>query len=159
EKKYGGIITYKDLKKYKAVWRKPIVETFRGNKLYMMPPPSSGGIVMSQILTMLKPYNLKKLGYNTAKYVSIVTEAMRRSYADRNYFLRDPDYSDIPVNKLLSKSYLKHRMASFQWKHATPSDSVGHGKLANFSESMNTTNFCVVDEHGNAVAVNYSING
>src|SRR5699024_7526665 len=108
---------------------------------------------------MLKPYNLKKLGYNTAKYVSLVTEVMRRAFADRNYFLGDPGFTKLPLDKLLSKSYLRQRMKSFEWEHATPSDSVGHGKIDSFTESTNTTNYSIVDKAGNAVAVNYTLNG
>src|SRR5699024_3761981 len=93
--KYDGLITHKDLKQYQAKWREPLTVNFKGYKLFIMPPPSSGGIVVDQILTMLQPFDLKELGYNTAKYVHLVSEAMRRSFADRAYFLGDPDFVDI----------------------------------------------------------------
>src|SRR5699024_5906939 len=130
-----------------------------GYTLHVMPPPSSGGIVIAQMLNMLKPYDLKELGYNTAKYVHVITEVMRRSFADRAYFLGDPDYVEIPVETLLSKSYVQERMESCEWKHATPSEELSHGKIPKFKESMQTTNYSVIDKWGNAVAVTTTLNG
>ncbi len=157
--KYGGLITHKDLKNYQAVWREPLTTTFRDYKLYIMPPPSSGGIAVAQMLTMLEPYDLGKLGYNTAKYVHLVTEVMRRAFADRAYFLGDPDFIDIPREELLSESYNRQRMESFEWEQATSSESLSHGKIPEFTESINTTHFSVVDKWGNAVATTTTLNG
>lgn len=157
--KYGGLITHKDLKQYEAKWRDPITVTFNGYTLYMMPPPSTGGLAIAQILTMLKPYNLKKLGYNTAKYVHLVAEAMRRAFADRAYFLGDPDYVDIPMKELLSKEYNRNRMESFKWHEASSSEVIGHGKIPEFTESINTTHLSVVDPEGNAVSLTTTLNG
>lgn len=157
--KLGGLITHKDLKSYEAVWREPLISSFNGYKLYLMPPPSSGGIVITQILEMLKPYDLRDLGYNTAKYVHLVTEAMRRAFADRAYFLGDPDFVDIPIEKLISEPYNLKRMESFDWNKATPSETLSHGKIPAFKESMQTTNYSVVDKWGNAVAVTTTLNG
>jgi gamma-glutamyltranspeptidase/glutathione hydrolase len=160
EKKVGGIIDQQDLKNYEAEWVKPVEVTFHGYHLHIMPAPSSGGEVVSQMLKMLKPYDLNKLGFHSAKYIQLLTEVMRRAYADRNYFLADPDFVEIPRKTLLSKSYLKKRMKNFSWKHATPSKKVSHGKIngyPKFSQS-HTTNYCAVDKAGNAVDVTYTLN-
>lgn len=156
---YNGLITLQDLKEYEAIWRKPIKKEFKGYTLYMMPPPSSGGVVIGQMLTMLEPYNLVEMGYNTARYVHLVSEVMRRAYADRNYFLGDPDYIAQPIDTLLSKAYLRKRMENFQWDKASSSEVVKHGKIPGFSESINTTHFSVVDKWGNAAAITTTING
>lgn len=158
-KKQDGLITYKDLQQYESKWRDPVNTEFHGYELHVMPPPSSGSVAIHQILTMLDPYDLKKLGFNSAKYVHLVTEAMRRAFADRAYFLGDPDFVDIPMQKMMSDSYNEHRMESFSWDHATPSDQIDHGKIPSFSESTETTHFSIVDEDGNAVAVTTTLNG
>jgi gamma-glutamyltranspeptidase/glutathione hydrolase len=160
EKKVGGIIDEKDLKNYKAMWAKPIETTFHGYRLHIMPAPSSGGIVISQMLDMLKPYNLKKLGFHSAKYIQLLTEVMRRAYADRNYFLADPNFIKIPRSTLLSETYTRDRMKNFSWKHATPSKKVSHGEIHGFPrfKQSHTTNYCVVDKNGNAVDVTYTLN-
>lgn len=157
--KLDGLITHKDLKQYEAVWRDPITVEFHGYTLHMMPPPSSGGIAIAEMLKMLKPYDLKELGYNTAKYVHLITEVMRRAFADRAYFLGDPDFVDIPKETLMSKKYNRERMESFDWNEATPSESLSHGTIPEFTESLQTTNYSVVDKWGNAVAVTTTLNG
>lgn len=157
--KYNGLITHEDLKNYKAIWRKPITTKFNGHTLYMMPPPSSGGIVIAQMLKMLLPYDLKAMGYNTAKYVHLVTEVMRRAYADRNYFLGDPDFISVPLDTLLSSTYIHNRMQSFQPQKASSSEDLKHGEIPGFKESINTTHFSVVDKWGNAVAITTTVNG
>lgn len=158
-KKQGGLISYEDLNEYESVWRDPVTATFRNYNLYIMPPPSSGSIAIHQILDMLRPYNLKKAGFNSAKYVHLVTETMRRAFADRAYFLGDPDFVDIPREKLLSKSYNNQRMESFNWNKASSSDKIGHGEIPSFKESTETTHFSIVDEDGNAVSVTTTLNG
>ncbi|HEX6981675.1 MAG TPA: gamma-glutamyltransferase [Balneolaceae bacterium] len=155
----GGIISYEDLEEYRSVWREPVEATFRGYTLYIMPPPSSGSIAIHQILDMLKPYNLKELGFNSAKYVHLVTEAMRRAFADRAYFMGDPDFVEIPRQKLLNDEYSKERMESFNWNHATDSDEFAHGEIPSFTESTETTHFSIVDKDGNAVSVTTTLNG
>jgi gamma-glutamyltranspeptidase/glutathione hydrolase len=155
----GGIITYEDLEEYHSIWREPVEATFRGYKLYIMPPPSSGSIAIHQILDMLKPYDLKELGFNSAKYVHLVTEAMRRAFADRAYFMGDPDFVEIPRQKLLNDEYSEERMESFSWHHATDSDEFAHGEIPSFSESTETTHFSIIDEDGNAVSVTTTLNG
>ncbi|MFM7629184.1 MAG: gamma-glutamyltransferase [Algoriphagus sp.] len=157
-KKMGGIITKKDLAQYRAVWRDPIVFNYKDLRIISMAPPSSGGITLAQILKMLEPYPLQDLGHHTPEYIQVVVEAERRAYADRNYYLGDPDFVKIPVNQLLDSSYLKSRMSNFSFERATPSTEVGKGEIL-FSESMETTHYSIVDAEGNAVSVTTTLNG
>ncbi|MBS7788039.1 gamma-glutamyltransferase [Flavobacterium sp. CYK-55] len=154
----GGIISLEDLKNYTPVWRKPHVFKFKKWRIISMSPPSSGGITLHQIMQMISPYNLKKYGHNQTRYVQLITEAERRAYADRNYFLGDPDFVKIPTSQLVDKSYLKQRMKSFSFEKATPSVQVSHGTI-DFSESDETTHYSIVDALGNAVAVTTTLNG
>ncbi len=155
----GGLISYKDLDKYESKWRQPITASYAGYDLHIMPPPSSGSIAIHQILDMLRPYDLQELGFNSADYIHLLTEAMRRAFADRAYFLGDPDYVDIPKKTLMSKSYNNKRMQSFRQDSTTSSDSIDHGDLSNFNESTETTHFSIVDKDGNAVSVTTTLNG
>jgi gamma-glutamyltranspeptidase/glutathione hydrolase len=155
----GGLISYEDLQEYESVWRDPVTASFQGYDLHIMPPPSSGSIAIHQMLEMLGPYDLKNLGFNSARYVHLVTETMRRAFADRAYFLGDPDFVDIPRQKLMSNKYNKNRMQSFSWKQATSSDELDHGDIPSFEESTETTHFSIVDKDGNAVSVTTTING
>ncbi|TYP92686.1 gamma-glutamyltranspeptidase / glutathione hydrolase [Fodinibius salinus] len=157
--KHGGLISYEDLEKYNSVWRDPITASYAGYSLNIMPPPSSGSIAIHQILDMLRPYDLKKLEFNSADYVHLVTETMRRAFADRAYFLGDPDFIDIPQKKLMSKNYNKKRMQNFQPTSATSSNEIGHGDIPSFKESTETTHFSIVDKNGNAVSVTTTLNG
>ena len=158
-KKHGGLISYKDLYNYDSVWRDPIQASFRGYDLYIMPPPSSGSLAIAQMLNMLKPYNLKEMGHNSSDYIHLVTEVMRRAFADRAYYLGDPDFVNIPRQKLIRSSYIRERMNNFTWNEATSSQEIGHGEVMGFSESSQTTHFSVVDQDGNAVAVTTTLNG
>ena len=157
--KQNGLISHKDLQNYKSVWREPVQADYKGYKLHIMPPPSSGSIATSQILDMLRPYDLQSYGFNSAKYVHLVTETMRRAFADRAHFLGDPDFVDIPRRQLLSDSYNSKRMESFDWSWASDSDSIGHGDIPFQYEPTETTHFSIVDEQGNAVAVTTTLNG
>jgi gamma-glutamyltranspeptidase/glutathione hydrolase len=123
-----------------------------------MAPPSSGGITLQQILRMVEPFSLSKFGHNSESYIQVITEAERRAYADRNYFIGDPDFVKIPQNELLEESYLKQRMSDFDWKKATMSSAVSHGKIS-ISESNETTHYSIVDTQGNAVSVTTTLNG
>lgn len=153
----GGIMTVEDLAKYEAVWRNPISITYHDFKLISMAPPSSGGITLGQILKMIEPYPLYKIQHNSEKYIQLLVEAERRAFADRNYFLGDPDFVKIPIQELLDKDYLKKRMSTFSFEEATPSDSIAHGDIQ-FSESMETTHYSIVDSFGNAVSATTTIN-
>lgn len=157
-KEQGGIISHEDLQNYKSVWRNPIETSFNSYDLYIMPPPSSGSIAIAQILDMLQPYDLQEMGFNSAKYVHLITETMRRAFADRAHFLGDPDFVDIPQGKLINPTYNKQRMESFSWEKASSSDGIDHGDIP-FQESTETTHFSVLDEDGNAVAVTTTLNG
>ncbi|MCB0443190.1 MAG: gamma-glutamyltransferase [Flavobacterium sp.] len=153
----GGIMTVEDLAKYEAVWRNPISITYHDFKLISMAPPSSGGITLGQILKMIEPYPLYKIQHNSEKYIQLLVEAERRAFADRNHFLGDPDFVKIPIQELLDKDYLKKRMSTFSFEEATPSDSIAHGDIQ-FSESMETTHYSIVDSFGNAVSATTTIN-
>jgi gamma-glutamyltranspeptidase / glutathione hydrolase len=155
---HGGIITQSDLANYKPVWRKPVEFEYKNLKITTMAPPSSGGITLQQIMTMIAPYNLSKFGHNTEKSIQVIVEAERRAYADRNYFLGDPAFVKIPMTQLLSKDYLKKRMNDFSFEKATTSQSIAHGEIQ-FSESNETTHYSIVDPQGNAVAVTTTLNG
>jgi gamma-glutamyltranspeptidase/glutathione hydrolase len=156
--KNGGIITMDDLATYEAKWRIPVVFTFKDLKIISMSPPSSGGITLQQIMKMIEPFPISTYGHNSEKTIQLLVEAERRAYADRNYFLGDPDFVKIPKSELLDKNYLKQRMRTFNWKKATPSAEVSHGSIS-FSESDETTHYSIVDTEGNAVAVTTTLNG
>jgi gamma-glutamyltranspeptidase/glutathione hydrolase len=154
----GGYITEEDLEKYEAVWRDPIVFKYKDLNVISMSPPSSGGVTMNQILTMMQPYDVASFGHNSPKTIQLFTEAARRAYADRNYFLGDPDFVDIPLDVLLEQDYIQSRMESFSFERATPSAEVGHGNVE-IVESMETTHYSIVDAEGNAVSVTTTLNG
>lgn len=154
----GGIITMQDLAAYKAVWRDPVTFTYDGLRVISMPPPSSGGVALAQIFKAIAPYNLKKYGHNSEKAIQVIVEAERRAYADRSFFLGDPDFNDIPVATLTSDAYLKDRMDDFSFKKATPSAEIDHGSISGY-ESMETTHYSIIDQQGNAIAVTTTLNG
>lgn len=154
----GGFVTEEDLAKYKAKWRQPVVFNYKDLRIVSMSPPSSGGVTMNQIFKMIEPYNIGSLGHNSAETVQLFTEASRRAYADRNYFLGDPDFVDIPLDVILSTSYLKERMEDFSWDTATKSSEVERGNIE-IVESVETTHYSIVDDEGNAVSVTTTLNG
>lgn len=155
----GGIITMRDLRDYSSEWREPLKATYKGYELFMMPPPSSGGIVMKQVLNMIGELDKENIGFNSAEYIHLLSEAFRRSFADRNYWLGDPDFVEVPVEKLTEVQYLKSRMENFNPDLATKSNEIAHGEWNITSESYETTHFNVIDSNGNAVAVNTTLNG
>ncbi|MEW2922155.1 gamma-glutamyltransferase [Muricauda sp. ANG21] len=154
----GGFITEEDLAKYEAKWRDPIVFDYKDIKIISMSPPSSGGVTINQIFKMMEPYHLSDFGHNSAKTIQLFTEASRRAYADRNYFLGDPDFVDIPLDRLLDDTYLQTRMADFSFDKATPSSKVSHGEME-IVESAETTHYSIVDSEGNAVSATTTLNG
>ena len=154
----GGYITEEDLARYEAVWRQPIVFNYKDLRVISMSPPSSGGVTINQIFKMLEPYDMAGFGHNSAKTIQLFTEASRRAYADRNYYLGDPDFVDIPLDVLLKDSYIQDRMASFSFDKATPSSEVSHGYVE-VVESSETTHYSIVDAEGNAVSVTTTLNG
>ncbi len=158
-KKHGGIITKKDMAQYQVKWRKAIVFNYKDAKIISMPPPSSGGICIAEILNAIEPFPIASYGHNTTKYIQLITEAERRAFADRDFFLGDPDFVRMPVDTLISPAYARRRMANFSWKHATPSSKVSEGNIIGFHESMETTHFSIVDKFGNAISVTTTLNG
>ena len=123
-----------------------------------MGPPSSGGIVLGQILKMVEPYDLSSFNHNSLEYIQLLVEAQRRSFADRGKYLGDPDFNYIPVNELLKKEYLNNTMDSFSFEKSTPSNLISYGKF-DFNESEETTHYSIVDKFGNAVSVTTTLNG
>ncbi|WP_276381842.1 gamma-glutamyltransferase [Flavobacterium sp. H4147] len=156
-KKKGGIITLKDLASYEAKWRKPLQFTYKDLKITSMPPPSSGGICLAQIMKMISPFYLSKMGHNSEQSIQVIVEAERRAYADRSQFLGDPDFVKIPINGLLSDAYLKERMSTFDSEKASLSSEIKEGKVT-YNESTETTHYSIVDSFGNAVAATTTLN-
>lgn len=154
----GGIMTIEDLRAYNVRWRDPIEFYYGDLHIISMSPPSSGGIVMGQIMKMIEDYPLDEYGHNSEKAIQVLTEAERRAYADRSYYLGDPDFVEIPVRELLSEAYLEERMEGFSFSKATPSSSLDRGTLPGY-ESSETTHYSIVDEAGNAVSVTTTVNG
>ena len=153
----NGLITLDDLKGYVAKERTPLKGSYRGYEIITMPPPSSGGIVMLQVLNMLEGYDVKGMGLNSSAKFHVLAEAMRRSFADRAEYMGDPDFSDVPVNKLIDKRYAEIRRNSIQPDRASSSQDIRFGKLDG-SEGMETTHYTVVDKDGNVVTNTYTIN-
>ena len=153
----GGIITMEDLQAYEAVWRDPIVFNYKELKVISMAPPSSGGVCLAQILKMIAPYPISEYQHNGQKYIQLLVEAERRAYADRSYYLGDPDFVYNPIDSLLNDSYLTKRMESFSFEGATPSSSLGYGIISGY-ESPETTHFSIVDRFGNAVSTTTTLN-
>jgi len=153
-----GILSKDDLKNYHSVWRKPVTGNYRGYKIITMPPTSSGGIALIQLLQSVAPFPLKRWGHNADSTVQVIVEAERRVYADRATHLGDPDFYKVPQTELLNPAYNIKRMATFNWAAATPSSEVLAGKV-NGKEHEETTHFSIVDRAGNAVSVTTTLNG
>lgn len=156
-KRGGGLISKEDLKNYQAAWRTPIVGNYRGYKIITMPPTSSGGIALVQLLQSVEGFPLSKWGHNADSTIQVMVEAERRVYADRAKHLGDPDFWKVPQKELLQTAYNKGRMANFNWAKATPSSEIQAGEFAR-KESEETTHFSVVDKDGNAVSLTTTIN-
>lgn len=155
--KKGGNVTLDDLKKYEAKWRTPIIFEYKDLKIISMSPPSSGGICLNQIMKMIEPYNLAEMGHNSQKTIQLITEAERRAYADRNYFLGDPDFIKLPIKELVDPIYLKSRMSDFSFDKASKSSDIANGEIKGY-ESKQTTHYSIVDTAGNAVSVTTTLN-
>ncbi|SIQ45394.1 gamma-glutamyltranspeptidase / glutathione hydrolase [Chryseobacterium sp. RU37D] len=157
-KKGNGIITLEDLKNYKVAERKPIEFDYKGNNVVSMPLPSSGGILLAQMLKMAGYENLEKYQQNSTKAVQIMVEAERRAYADRAEYMGDPDFIQDKTSYLISDDYLKNRWKNFSFNKATPSSEVGK-IIKQPKESTQTTHISVIDKDGNAAAVTTTLNG
>lgn len=152
----GGLISHQDLARYQPVWRAPVHGTYRGYDIWSMPPSSSGGILLMQMLNMLEPFNIQASGWGTLDTVHLMVEAQKRAYADRARHLGDSDFYPVPIDQLLSKSYARDRFADFSASRATPSDEIFAGTFP--AESTETTHYSVIDRAGNAVAVTTTLN-
>jgi gamma-glutamyltranspeptidase/glutathione hydrolase len=150
-------MTLEDLKKYQAKWRKPITFEYKNLKITSMSPPSSGGICLNQIMKMIEPFDLVTMGHNSQEFIQVITEAERRAYADRNFYLGDPDFVSIPLQELVNPDYLKSRMATFTLNKATKSLDISNGPIRGY-ESKQTTHYSIVDAYGNAVSVTTTLN-
>ena len=157
-RKNKGIVSKKDLKEYHAKWRDPIIGDYKNYRIITMPPTSSGGVALMQLLRLVEPYPLRQWGWNTDSTAQVMIEAERRVYADRAKFLGDPDFVDVPVDKLISYDYLKKRWEDFSFGQATDSKAVSGGDLPGY-ESLETTHFSVVDKDRNAVSITTTLNG
>ena len=155
--KNGGLISHRDLKKYRPNWRKPLRSNYKGMNIITMGPPSSGGIHLIQMLNILENYNLKSFGHNNPRYVALLAEVMKFAYADRSKYLGDPEFFDVPVQSLISKEYAKKINNKIKLDSITPSEKILPGsELKN--ESLDTTHFSVADKNGNIVSNTYTLN-
>ncbi|MDB5100680.1 MAG: gamma-glutamyltransferase 1, Threonine peptidase family [Cyanobacteria bacterium RYN_339] len=151
----GGLITMADLAHYQVKWRQPIQFTYRGHRVYSMPPPSSGGVALAEIMNILEGVNLGAMGWGSPEHLHWVAEAQVRAFADRNAYLGDPEFvPNQPVSRLISKEYAAKRRSQIQPDRATPSKKVVSGL-----EKEQTTHFSVIDKWGNAVSSTYTLNG
>jgi gamma-glutamyltranspeptidase/glutathione hydrolase len=156
-KKNNGLITEDDLKNYKAVWREPLVGNYKDFKIVTMPPPSSGGVHLIQMLNVLSNFDLKKLGHNSRDYILLLTEVMKYAYADRSKYLGDPDFYEVPVSKLIEQVYAASIANSITIGKITSSDEIYPGAMLP-PEGMETTHFSISDKFGNTVSNTYTIN-
>ena len=156
-KKSGGIMTVDDLKNYKSVWRDPVKFKYKDLEVISMSLPSSGGILIGQILKSIEDYDIKSFGHNSVEAVQLMVELERRAYADRSHFMGDPDFMNLPVYELIDKNYVNERMKNFSWDKATPSSEVKHGNII-INESDETTHYSIIDKYGNSVSVTTTLN-
>jgi gamma-glutamyltranspeptidase/glutathione hydrolase len=153
----GGLIQSADLENYNPVWREPIISSYRNNKIITMGPPSSGGIHIIQMLNILENYDLNELGHNSTDYINLLTEVMKHAYADRSKYLGDPDFFDVPIDKIISKKYSDEIFNSVALGHSVPAKDIHPGMYLD-NESHETTHFSVVDADGNIVSSTYTLN-
>ena len=152
-----GLISHDDLAGYRSVWREPIRGTYRGHDIVSMPPPSSGGVLLVQMLNMLEPYDIGAMGFGSAAAMHHVIEAERRAYADRAEHLGDADFHPVPVVQLIDKAYARQRFSDFNPRRASRSEAVGAGAVPP-PESPDTTHISVIDKDGNAVSFTTTLN-
>lgn len=154
----GGLLTEADLANYQAVWRDPIRQGYKNYNVITMPPTSSGGVALVQLLRYVEPYPIRRWGWNRDSTVQVMIEAERRVYADRAKFLGDPDFMNVPTAQLMDRGYLQKQWATFMFSQATDSKTIHGGSLPGY-ESLETTHFSVVDRDGNAVSITTTLNG
>lgn len=151
-----GLITHQDLAEYEAVWREPVNSDYRGYDIWSMGPPSSGGVLVAQMLNMLETRDLAASGRGSAQTVHWMVEAQRRAYADRAQYLGDPDFYPVPLDRLISEEYAQQRFADVEPRQASDSDNIGAGDWP--AESMETTHYSVMDDEGMAVSLTTTLN-
>ena len=156
-KNNGGLITQKDLASYEAKERTAIRTSYRGYQVVTMPPTASGGLVLLQTLNILENFNLREQGHNSANAIHLLSESMKRGYADRTRYHGDPDYFPVPIDQLINKDYSKERALSIDLNSVTPSSEIFPGKIIVVDESPDTTHFSVIDSEGNAVSNTYTL--
>jgi gamma-glutamyltranspeptidase/glutathione hydrolase len=154
----GGLISRADMAGYKAVWRDPVRFRYRGHEIISMPPPSSGGATMAEMLKILEGYDVPRMRYLDADHVHLFAEAARRAYADRNAYLADPDFVPQPTARMISDAHAGARRATIRRDRATPSSEVAPGLGAPPAEGTQTTHYSIMDQRGNAVAVTTTLN-
>ena len=154
----GGLISMEDMAAYRPVWREPVTGNYKGHHVVSLPPPSSGGVHLIQMLNLLENFPLEAWGQNSAQAVHIMAEVMKRAYADRSKYLGDPDFVEVPVDDLLSEAYEKEIFSGINSMTPTPSDLVRPGLPEAVPESTETTHFSIVDKAGNAVAITTTLN-
>ncbi len=152
----GGLISHQDLEAYEPVWREPVHGSYRGHDIWSMPPPSSGGVLLIQMLNMMEAFDIGTMGWGSADALHVMIEAQRRAYADRAEFLGDPDFVEVPAQMLVSKQYARQRFNDFDMSKAGDSKLIGAGQWP--AESPETTHFSVVDKDGNAVSLTTTLN-
>jgi gamma-glutamyltranspeptidase/glutathione hydrolase len=157
-KKGNGIISLLDLKEYESKSRVPLTAIYKGYSIITVPPPSSGGVTLIQLLEMTQPYPIRQWGFHSALTINLITEAERRAFADRSEYLGDPDFVKIPVSTLISRKYLVNRMSTYVENKASSSLEIKPGSISGY-ESEETTHYSAVDANGNAVAVTTTLNG
>jgi gamma-glutamyltranspeptidase/glutathione hydrolase len=151
----GGVITQEDLASYEAVERAPLKSTFKGYEIIAMPPPSSGGAALIEMMNLMEVADISKIEFNSTAYVHLVAEAMRRAFADRAEFLGDPDFNpEMPIEQLTSKEFAKERFENLDLTKASISDSSKYGQLYG---GDHTTHFSVTDKDGNAISLTYTL--
>ncbi|HTK81547.1 MAG TPA: gamma-glutamyltransferase [Bacteroidota bacterium] len=153
----GGILTLDDLRNYRAEKRNGLQFSYRNYEIVSMPPPSSGGICLAELFKLVEGFDLSSMGSHSSQSVHVMTEAMKRVYADRAEYMGDPDQVEVPVEKLVSKTYADRRRKEIDLQHASQSSLVKYGDLQ-AAESDNTTHYCVIDKDGNAVSTTYTLN-
>jgi gamma-glutamyltranspeptidase/glutathione hydrolase len=155
--KKGGIMTMDDLSIYNALWRDPVRFKYKDFDIISMSFPSSGGVLLGQMMKAIEGFDLTNIEHNSPEYVQLLTEIERRAFADRSDLMGDPDFMELPVYEFMNEDYVRERMINFSWDKATPSSAVKPGKIL-FNESYETTHFSIIDNYGNAVSVTTTLN-
>tara|TARA_B100001057_G_scaffold19335_1_gene17813 strand:- start:2779 stop:4467 length:1689 start_codon:yes stop_codon:yes gene_type:complete len=153
----GGIMNLEDLSNYKSIWREPVRFKYKDFDIISMSFPSSGGILLGQMMKAIEDFDLSSIEHNSSDYVQLLTEIERRAFADRSDLMGDSDFMNLPVYEFMDESYVKERMSNFSWNMATPSSEIKPGKII-FNESDETTHFSILDSKGNAVSVTTTLN-